>query len=76
MTENNNTKEIYVRRCELCEWWEERGAVTTNRGQCRRHPPTAVNDFNNMGRIPDVGHWPLTRYYDYCGAFSIDEERV
>ena len=45
-----------VRKCKLCEYWENAG-IEQSAGECRRITPS------------DSGQWPTTRDGDWCGEY-------
>lgn len=50
--------------CKGCRWWLN---LVSNRGECRRFPPTTA-------RVSQLQGWetafPEPRAYDWCGEFS------
>lgn len=57
-------------RCETCRWWlRHRGTKAgkkyiSNKGDCRRYPPTVMQDEN------EDSQFPISPLFDWCGEWQ------
>ena len=54
-------------KCKSCKFWKALPGTNESRGQCRRLPPIAEENFIPAG----ISGWPITSKVDWCGEFKI-----
>ena len=62
-------------RCETCRFWDSPRPDAVGYGTCRRFPPIKLmpEEFAEGGHA-NVGEWPDTASYDWCGEWRAKVE--
>jgi hypothetical protein len=65
--------EVYERIegcCSACRFYDRTAFGNVNYAECRRYPPTMVNE--QVNGIPRAV-WPVVGYDDFCGEYAAEE---